>query len=202
MRRLNCDRLVVATHNHGKLAEIAALLAPFGVATLSGEQLGLPAPDETADTFLGNARIKAHAAAALTLLPALADDSGLEVAALGGSPGVMTADWADGPDGRDYGKAMRRVWSELKAVKAIEPWEARFRCTLVLAWPDGHEEVFCGDVAGQIVWPVRGGMGHGFDPIFQPDGFPLTFAEMTGGEKNRISHRAVALRRFLEGCFG
>lgn len=169
-RRLEEREIVVATHNKGKLEEITALLAPFGVRVTSNDDHGLPEPDETEETFIGNARIKAHAATKATGLPALADDSGIEIEALGGRPGVHTADWAETPNGRDFVMAMERAWSELEAVDAPSPRQARFCCTLVLAWPDGHDEVFEGRMDGQIVWPMRGDQGHGYDPIFQPDG--------------------------------
>jgi XTP/dITP diphosphohydrolase len=132
----------------------------------------------------------------------LADDSGIEVDALGGAPGVHTADWAERADGgRDFEQAMRRTWAELERAGAPPPRTARFRCTLVLAWADGHDEVFEGAVEGQCVWPIRGDRGHGYDPMFQPDGYALTFGEMDPAEKNRISHRAVAFERLLAGCF-
>lgn len=200
MRRFVGDRLLVATHNKGKLEEIEALLAPYGITCTSAADLGLPEPAETEATFLGNARIKAHAAAKVTGLPALADDSGIEVDALGGAPGVYTADWATTPDGRDFDQAMTRTWEELEKVHAPYPRTARFRATLVLAWPDGHEEVFEGKVEGQVVWPMRGRRGHGYDPMFQPEGYAITFAEMDPAEKNRISHRADAFRK-LVACF-
>ncbi|HRO10803.1 non-canonical purine NTP pyrophosphatase [Amaricoccus sp.] len=201
-RRLGGGRLVVATHNRGKLAEIRALLAPFPVEVVAAADLGLPEPAETEETFVGNARIKAHAAAGASGLPALADDSGIEVDALGGAPGVHTADWAELPGGgRDFVQAMRRTWDELERTGAAAPRTARFRCTLVLAWPDGHDEVFEGAVEGQCVWPMRGERGHGYDPMFQPDGRALTFGEMDPAEKNRMSHRAVAFGRLVAGCF-
>jgi XTP/dITP diphosphohydrolase len=201
-RRFPGGRLVVATHNRGKLAEIAALLAPFPAEVVSAADLGLLEPAETEKTFIGNARIKAHAAAAASGLPALADDSGIEVDALGGAPGVHTADWAEIPGGgRDFTRAMRRTWAELERARAPLPRTARFRCTLVLAWPDGHDEIFEGAVEGRCVWPMRGGRGHGYDPMFQPDGYALTFGEMDPAEKNRISHRAVAFDRLVAACF-
>jgi XTP/dITP diphosphohydrolase len=201
MRRLSRgDRLVVATHNRGKLEEIAALLEPYGVAVTGAAELGLAEPEETEETFVGNARIKAHAAARATGLPALADDSGIEVEALGGAPGVHTADWAETPAGRDFEMAMRRTWEALEAAGAPEPRRAAFRCTLVLAWPDGTDAVFEGRMDGRIVWPMRGTQGHGYDPIFQPDGHAQTFGEMDRWEKNRISHRADAFRKFVAGC--
>ncbi|MFO1174706.1 MAG: RdgB/HAM1 family non-canonical purine NTP pyrophosphatase [Paracoccaceae bacterium] len=201
MRRFRGDRLLVATHNQGKLDEIAALLAPYGVQCVGAAALGLPEPAETETTFLGNARIKAHAAANATGLPALADDSGIEVEALGGRPGVYTADWAATPNGRDFLQAMTRTWTELDAVAAPLPRRARFRATLVLAWPDGHDEVFEGKVDGQVVWPIRGALGHGYDPMFQPDGYTQTFAEMDATQKNRLSHRADAFKK-LTALFG
>ncbi len=201
-RRFEGGRLVVATHNRGKLEEIAALLAAFPVAVVSAAELGLPEPAETEETFVGNARIKAHAAAQASGLPALSDDSGIEVDALGGAPGVHTADWAELPGGgRSFEQAMRRTWAELERVDAPTPRTARFRCTLVLAWPDGHDDVFDGAVEGQCVWPMRGDRGHGYDPMFQPDGHELTFGQMDPAEKNRISHRAVAFSRLVAACF-
>ncbi len=200
-RRFTEPRLVVATHNAGKLQEIAALLAAFPVEVVSAAALGLPEPAETEETFVGNARIKAHAAATASGLPALADDSGIEVDALGGAPGVHTADWAETPDGRDFGLAMTRTHAALVAAGAAEPWTARFRCTLVLAWPDGHDEVFAGAAEGRCVWPVRGDRGHGYDPMFEPLGHDLTFGEMVPDEKNRISHRAAAFALLVAGCF-
>ena len=199
--RFQGDSLIVATHNAGKLAEIQALLLPHGVRAVSAGSLGLPEPDETETTFIGNARIKAHAAAQATGLPALADDSGICVDALGGAPGVFTADWAETPNGRDFVMAMTRTWAELEDVSAPFPRRAQFRSTLVLAWPDGTDAVFEGVLAGQVVWPMRGDNGHGYDPVFQPDGFSQTFAEMTDAQKNKISHRARAFEQLIAGCF-
>ena len=201
MRRFDGEELVVATHNSGKLDEIQALLRPFGITLSSNADHGLPEPEETETTFAGNARIKAHAAAKATGLPALADDSGIEIDGLGGAPGVYTADWAETPDGRDFVMAMTRSWHELEAANAPQPRTARFCCTLVLAWPDGHDEVFAGVMAGQIVWPMRGDQGHGYDPIFQPEGYDITFGEMDRWEKNKISHRADAFAKLVAGCF-
>lgn len=201
MRKFREDRLLVATHNRGKLEEIAALLQPFGIATISAGELGLAEPAETETTFIGNARIKAHAAMRASGLPALADDSGLAVDGLGGAPGVYTADWAETPQGRDFGMAMQKTWDALEAAQVPFPRRAAFCCTLVLAWPDGHDEVFEGRMPGQIVWPGRGTQGHGYDPIFQPDGHSQTFGEMDRWEKNQISHRADAFRKLVEGCF-
>lgn len=201
MRKFSGNRLLVATHNRGKLEEIAKLLEDFEISVVSAGDLGLPEPVETEDSFVGNARIKAHAAAQATGLPALSDDSGITIEALDGAPGVYTADWAETPTGRDFVMAMTKTWDKLEAIAAPEPRLAQFRCTLVLAWPDGHDEVFEGVMAGQIVWPMRGDQGHGYDPIFQPLGSDLTFGEMDRWQKNRISHRADAFRKLVEGCF-
>ena len=201
MRRFDGDQLVIATHNKGKLEEMVDLLSPFGVTLTSNADHGLPEPEETEATFVGNARIKAHAAVKATGLPCLADDSGIKVDGLNGAPGVYTADWAETPDGRDFTMAMERTWAELETVSAPYPRTARFCCTMVLAWPDGHDEVFAGVMAGQIVWPMRGDQGHGYDPIFQPDGYAVTFGEMDRWEKNKISHRADAVAKLVAGCF-
>lgn len=201
MRKFTEKRLLVATHNQGKLEEIAQLLAPFQIEVISAGAMGLPEPAETETTFVGNARIKAHAAAQAAGLPALADDSGITIDALDGAPGVYTADWAETPAGRDFVMAMEKTWAALTEKSAPEPRLAQFRCTLVLAWPDGHDEVFEGVMPGQIVWPMRGDQGHGYDPIFQPDGGTQTFGEMNRWEKNQISHRADAFRKLVAGCF-
>lgn len=201
MRKFNEPKLLVATHNQGKLEEIERLLEPFGIAITSNKALGLLEPVETEDNFIGNARIKAHAAAKASGLPALADDSGIEVDALDGAPGVYTADWAETPSGRDFPMAMTKVWDKLQALNAPNPRTARFHCTLVLAWPDGHDEIFDGKIEGHISWPMRGDQGHGYDPIFVPDGFDITLGEMDRWEKNKISHRAVAFAKLIERCF-
>ena len=195
------DRLLVATHNHGKLEEIADLLARFQVTVVSAAELGLPEPEETETTFVGNARLKAHAAAKASGLVALADDSGLAVDALGGAPGVFTADWATTAHGRDFAVGMTRVWHELEAIRAPEPRTAQFCCTLVLADPDGQDIVFEGKSHGRLVWPGRGDQGHGFDPIFLPDGHSQTFGEMDRWAKNRLSHRADAFAKLVAACF-
>ncbi|MBP9183353.1 MAG: RdgB/HAM1 family non-canonical purine NTP pyrophosphatase [Fuscovulum sp.] len=200
-RRFTGERLVIASHNKGKLEEFAALLAPLRVSCVSAADLGLPEPEETETTFAGNARIKAKAAALASGLPALADDSGLTVDALGGAPGVYTADWAATPTGRDFVLAMEKTWAALQAANAPFPRTAQFRCTLLLYWPDGHEEIFEGVAAGQLVWPRRGADGHGYDPMFQPDGLTQTFAEMSADQKNAISHRGKAVKALLDGCF-
>lgn len=200
-RKFSGDRLLVATHNRGKLEEIAHLLEPFGVSVVGAAELNLPEPEETETTFVGNARIKAHTAAKATGLPALSDDSGIEIDALDGAPGVFTADWAETETGRDFVMAMTNTHDKLVASGQPEPWTARFCCTLVLAWPDGHDEVFPGVMEGRVVWPMRGDQGHGYDPIFVPQGYDITFGEMNRWEKNKISHRADAFRRFVTGCF-
>jgi XTP/dITP diphosphohydrolase len=201
MRRLAGGKLVVASHNAGKVREIHDLLAPFGVDAVSAGALGLPEPEETEDNFAGNARIKAHAAAQASGLPALSDDSGIEVEALDGAPGVYTADWAETPEGRDFPMAMTRVWELLEAKNAPEPRRARFVCTLCLAWPDGEDALFRGEVPGRIVWPMRGDLGFGFDPIFLPDGETQTFGEMDPAKKHEMSHRADAFRKLVAACF-
>ena len=201
MRKFNEQTLLVARHNKGKLEEISKLLEPFGVEVVSAAAMGLAEPAETEDSFVGNARIKAHFAAKATGLPALSDDSGITIDALAGAPGVYTADWAETPNGRDFHMAMKRTWAELETISAPYPRLAQFRCTLVLAWPDGHDEVFEGVMPGEVVWPMRGEQGHGYDPIFQPAGQQLTFGEMDRWEKNEISHRADAFRKLVAGCF-
>ena len=198
-RRFSGTQLVIATHNRGKLDEFAQLLAPLGITCTSAGNLGLPEPEETESTFLGNARIKAHAAARATNLPALSDDSGLTVDALDGAPGVYTADWATTPTGRDFVYAMEKTHAALTGHP--QPWTAQFRCTLVLAWPDGHDEWVEGIAPGRLVWPRRGQDGHGYDPMFQPDGQTHTFAELSAAEKNAISHRGKAVARMLAKCF-
>ena len=201
MRRFDGKRLLVATHNAGKLEEMRALLAPYGVEVVGAAEMGLAEPVETEDNFIGNARIKAHAAVAATGLPALSDDSGISVDGLDGAPGVYTADWAETGNGRDFGMAMTRTWRELEARNAPFPRSAQFRCTLVLAWPDGHDEVFEGVLPGQVVWPPQGAQGHGYDPIFRPDGHDITLGQMTTEQKNGVSHRARAVAKLLEACF-
>lgn len=201
MRHFNGDKLVIATHNAGKLVEISALLAPFGIEVTSADELGLEEPVETEDNFAGNARIKAHFAAKASGLPALSDDSGITVDALGGAPGVYTANWAETPAGRDFPMAMAKVWALLEDKSAAEPRTAAFNCTLCLAWPDGHDEVFEGRVDGRLVWPMRGDQGFGFDPIFLPNDESLTFGEMDPAHKKEISHRADAFAKLVAGCF-
>lgn len=199
MRILQPGRLVLASHNAGKLREFAGLLAPHGLEVVSAGALGLPEPAETGDTFAANAAIKALAAARATGLVALADDSGLEVAGLGGRPGVRTADWAMRADGtRDYAAAMARIAREDSSRDRI----CAFVAVLALAWPDGHHETFEGRCAGHWVAPPRGEGGFGYDPMFVPDGAALTFGEMAPEAKAQHSHRARAFAALAAGCLG
>ncbi|MFT6090145.1 RdgB/HAM1 family non-canonical purine NTP pyrophosphatase [Sulfitobacter sp.] len=200
-RKFTGDQILIATHNAGKLKEMAELFAPFGVRVVGAAEMKLAEPEETEDNFIGNARIKAVAAVKATGLPALADDSGIEVEALDGAPGVYTADWSETPNGRDFVMAMTKTHNLLEEKNAPHPRRARFCATLVLAWPDGHEEIFEGRVNGTLVWPMRGEIGHGYDPMFQPDGYDQTFAEMSHDEKNKISHRADAFTKLTSACF-
>ncbi|MGG5886822.1 non-canonical purine NTP pyrophosphatase [Falsiroseomonas sp. HC035] len=196
-RRLEATRIVLASHNAGKVRENAALLAPHGIFIVSAKELGLPEPEETEETFLGNAGLKALAAARASGLVALADDSGFSVAALDGAPGVRTADWAETPGGRDYAMAMAKVEKLARHAADRRAW---FSCALVLAWPDGHVEGFLGEAHGQWVWPPRGTQGFGYDPMFVPDGASETFGEMTADAKHAISHRAAAFRKLAAAC--
>jgi XTP/dITP diphosphohydrolase len=207
MPRALTGQVVIATHNAGKLKEMRELLAPFGVEAVSAGALGLPVPAETGHMFAENAAIKAHAAAKATGLPALSDDSGLCVHALDGAPGLFTADWA-GPD-KNFPAAMARVERELQKRGAADR-RAHFVSALVIAWPDGHEELFEGRVFGRVVWPPRGSEGFGYDPLFQPDGFERTFGELSAREKHgtdwsqdpprALSHRARAFVALAKGC--
>lgn len=190
------DRLVIATHNQGKLVEIGELLQLFGIAVSGAGTLGLPEPEETGSTFEANAALKALAAATASGLPALADDSGLVVPALGGAPGIYSARWA-GP-GRDFGRAMGRVEEQLKDK---DDRRAAFVAVLALAWPDRHVETFRGEVHGSLVWPPRGTRGFGYDPVFVPAGSRETFGEMEPAQKHAISHRADAFRKLVTACF-
>jgi XTP/dITP diphosphohydrolase len=201
-RRFDGRTLVVASHNPGKVREIAELLRPFGVTPVSAANLGLSEPEETETTFRGNAELKARAAALAAKVPALADDSGLAVDALGGAPGIHSARWA-GDEARDFVAAMKRVERELAArgATAAKPARARFICALSLCWPDGHCETFEGKVEGTLAFPPRGLRGFGYDPIFVADGRTLTFGEMDPAEKHAISHRADAFRQLVAACF-
>ncbi len=194
-RRLRKGRLVIASHNAGKLREIAELVAPFGVDAVSAGSLGLPEPEETGTTFTANAELKALAAAEGAGRPALADDSGLVVPALSDAPGIHSARWA-GPD-RDFARAMARVEEELDG---SADRSAHFLCTLALAWPDGHRESFEGRIDGTLVWPPRGDRGFGYDPIFLPEGETLTFGEMEPARKHAMSHRARAFAKLVADC--
>jgi XTP/dITP diphosphohydrolase len=201
MKTLKNQKIVIATHNRGKLEEFRQIFAPFGVDAVSAGQLGLPEPAETESTFRGNARIKALSAMQVSGLIALSDDSGLCVDALDGAPGVYTADWA-GPN-RDWSMAMRLVEEKLQARGATTPKQRRaaFVCTLCVVWPNGSERYYEGKVPGQLVWPPRGVLGHGYDPVFMPAGQTLTFGELQHTDKNRISHRARALELMFRDLF-
>ena len=201
IRKLNNEKIVIATHNKGKLEEFAELFKPHGVTTFSAGGLGLTEPEETEDNFRGNARIKALFAMKHSGHIAISDDSGLCVDALNGDPGVYTADWA-GPS-RDWNLAMRNVEEKLHAAGATLPAQRKgqFKCTLCVMWPDGEERYYEGVAHGQLVWPPRGALGHGYDPVFVPDGQPQTFAEMTHGKKNSLSHRGLALEKLLSDLF-
>lgn len=195
-RKFDEPKLVLATHNPGKVVEIAALLKPFNVEVVSARELGLPEPEETEATFEGNARLKAQASAQASGLPALADDSGLSVKALDGAPGIYSARWA-GPN-KDFGHAMDRVREELGENPSRE---AMFVCALSLAWPDGHDETFLGTITGALKFPPSGGQGFGYDPIFVPTGFSQTFGEMDPAQKHAMSHRAHAFEQLVAACF-
>src|SRR3954454_22519397 len=193
------DKLVIATHNPGKLREITELVAPLGLECVGAEDLGLPEPEEIGNSFADNADLKAREAADLSGLPALADDSGLCVDALHGSPGIFSARWAEDADGnRDWMRAMERVWREAQATEPDAPAAAHFICALAIAWPDdGQTETFEGRVDGTLVWPPRGDKGFGYDPMFVPVGFNQTFGEFEPERKHGISHRADAFRKLM-----
>lgn len=196
-RRFSADQLVIASHNQGKIREIDALLKPFGVQVRSAVDLSLAEPEETGDTFIANAILKAEASTQATGLPALADDSGLAVDALNGDPGIYSARWA-GPE-KDFTAAMQKIDS---LIGDDAPRSAHFVCALALSWPDGHNEVFEGRVDGTLVWPARGDLGFGYDPMFLPEGYTETFGEMDPVQKHEISHRADAFRQLVAACFG
>ena len=206
-------RIVVASHNAGKLAEFSDLLAPFGLEAKSAKEFGLPEPEETGTTFEQNAYLKAHAAASATGLPAMSDDSGLVVDALGGAPGVYTADWATKPDGtRDFMMAMEKTEKALQDAGATNPSRrtGRFVAVICLCFPDGKAEYYRGEAEGSLVWPPRGTSGFGYDPVFLPNGHARTFGEMTAEEKHgwkpgmasATSHRARAFKKFAEARLG
>ena len=201
MRKLQPGRLVIASHNQGKVREIRALLAPFGIEPVAAGDLGLPEPEETGTTFAENALIKARASAEGSGIVALADDSGLCVDALGGEPGVYTADWAETPQGREWELAMRKVEDRLEALGSDVDRSARFVCTLALCWPDGETALFEGQISGHLTWPPRGELGFGYDPVFVPEGQDQTFAEIEPEEKHAISHRAEAFKKLVNALF-
>lgn len=211
MRKLETRTIVVASHNKGKIAEIAELIGPFGFSAKSAAELNFEEPDETGTTFEENAAIKALASAKASGLPALSDDSGLVIDALDGAPGVYTANWAETADGsRDFAMAMEKVEKALADKGVTDPKDrtARFVSVLCLAWPDGHTEMFRGEIEGTVVWPPRGTAGFGYDPVFQPEGFDTTFGEMPSeqkhgwkpGDATALSHRARAFKLFVESC--
>ena len=213
MHSLTDKKIVVASHNAGKLREFSDLMAPFGFEAKSAKEYGLPEPDETGTTFEENAYIKAYAAAKATGLPAMSDDSGLCVDALDGAPGVYTANWAEKPDGgRDFGMAMQRTEDALQEAGAQEPAQraGRFVAVICLAFPDGEAEYYRGEVDGKLVWPPRGNLGFGYDPVFVPNGYANTFGEMTAeqkhgwkpGDAEALSHRARAFKKFAEARLG
>ncbi|WP_313195580.1 RdgB/HAM1 family non-canonical purine NTP pyrophosphatase [Shinella zoogloeoides] len=211
MRKLDTKTIVVASHNAGKIREIEDLIGPFGFSAKSAAELKFEEPDETGTTFEENATIKALASAKASGLPALSDDSGLVIDALDGAPGVYTANWAEKEDGtRDFAMAMEKVEKALaeKSATDVKDRTARFVSVLCLAWPDGHTELFRGEVEGHVVWPPRGDKGFGYDPVFQPEGYETTFGEMSADEKHgwkpgdatALSHRARAFKIFVETC--
>jgi XTP/dITP diphosphohydrolase len=211
MRTLETKTIVVASHNAGKIREIQELIGPLGFTAKSAADLNFIEPDETGTTFEENATIKALASAKAAGMPALSDDSGLVIDVLGGDPGVYTANWAETADGtRDFAKGMEKVQQALEKAGATKPEQrrARFVSVLCLAWPDGHTELFRGEVEGTVVWPPRGTQGFGYDPVFQPEGYDITFGEMSAEEKHgwnigkphALSHRARAFKRFVETC--
>ncbi|KCZ50886.1 RdgB/HAM1 family non-canonical purine NTP pyrophosphatase [Hyphomonas pacifica] len=192
IRRLEPGRLIAATHNKGKVSELKDLFGPMGFDVVSALDLDLPEPEETESTFAGNAILKAKAAAVATGAPALSDDSGLAVAALGGAPGIYSARWAGEP--RDFGTAMAKVERELEEIGATDR-TAKFVCALAVVWPDGHAEVFEGEVHGKLIWPPRGDKGFGYDPVFVAEGEQITFGEMDPDRKHAMSHRANAVKK-------
>ena len=194
------DKLVIATHNPGKLREMRALMEPLGIACVGAEELGLPEPEEIGNSFVDNADLKAREAADLSGLPALADDSGLCVDALHGAPGIFSARWAEDENGeRNWHRSLERLWREIEATGPDASRDAHFACALAIAWPnDGQAENFEGRVDGTLVWPPRGDRGFGYDPLFVPAGRDVTFGEMDPAEKHQISHRADAFRKLVK----
>ena len=215
LHKLQDKTIIVASHNNGKVREINELIAPFGFKAISALEMELAEPEENGTTFEANALTKAISAAKATGFPALSDDSGLCVDALDGAPGVYTADWAEKPDGsgRDFNMAMEKVEQALVKKNANSPDKrtGRFVAVLCLCWPDGAHEFFRGEVEGHLVWPPRGELGFGYDPVFQPKGFSQTFGQMSAGEKHGweagrtdlgLSHRSRAFARFANHCLG
>ena len=198
------DKLVIATHNPGKLREMRDLMEPLGITCVSAAELGLPEPEEIGNTFVDNADLKAREAADLSGLPALADDSGLCVDALHGAPGIFSARWAEDEQGnRDWARAMEKVWREVDAAGPDAGHDAHFACALAIAWPnDGQAENFEGRVDGTLTWPPRGDKGFGYDPIFVPAGREATFGEMDPAQKHQMSHRADAFRKLVKALRG
>ena len=199
IRKLQPGKLVIASHNPGKVREIKALLGPYGIEPVSAAELDLPEPEETGTTFVANAELKALQAADLSGLPALADDSGLCVEALNGDPGIFSARWAG--ETKDFRIAMRRVEDKLAALPPETGRDAHFVCALALAWPDGHVEWFEGRADGVLVWPPRGDRGFGYDPVFVPNGHDVTYGEMDPEAKHAMSHRADAFRQLVAAVF-
>ena len=198
MRKLEAGRLVIASHNEGKVREIRELLGPYGIEPVSAAELDLPEPEETGNTFVDNAELKAREAADLSGLPCLADDSGLSVDALHGRPGIYSARWAEDEGGnRDFSRAMDRVWREVEAAGPEAGHDAHFVCALSIAWPDGAIQSFAGKVLGSLVWPPRGSNGFGYDPMFVAAGMDKTFGEIDPVDKHAISHRADAFRQLV-----
>lgn len=201
MRKFLDKSIVLATHNHGKIEEITRLFKEKKISIFTSKDFKLHEPKETGKTYVENGQIKARHSAIMTGLPCLADDSGIEVDALDGAPGVYTADWAETEKGRDFNYAMKKLWEKLEKINAPFPRIARFCCTLVLVWPDKHEEIFKGTVEGSLTWPPRGSNGHGFDPMFVPKNKNITYGEMNRWVKNSKSHRAVAFKKMIDECF-
>ena len=196
-RRLEPGKLVIASHNEGKVREIRALLAPYGIEPISAASLDIPEPEETGTSFAANAELKARFSADLSGMVALADDSGLCVDALNGDPGVYTANWAETPNGRDWNLAMQKVEDKLQAIGPEAGRDAHFVSVLALCWPDGHVESFEGRAEGTLTWPPRGTIGFGYDPVFVPNGHDHTFAELPPETKQAISHRAAAFAKLV-----
>ena len=197
-RQFTETKIVIASHNAGKVSEIADLLSPLGVSVISAGEAGLPEPEETGKTFIENAEIKARAAATVSGLPALADDSGLSVSALGGAPGIYSARWAG--ERKDFENAMKRVADALLMSGKYDK-TAHFHCALSLCWPDCECETFEGVLAGELIWPSRGDKGFGYDPMFVPNGFTQSFGEMEPDKKHAMSHRSNAFQKLLSSCF-